>query len=105
MVTSGFGPSTGEFIKAVQILNTICKALKDTGGAAADHEETHRRLNYLSVLLQHLQAEQSEESRLRQDHVIWERHTAGPRKQLVACVVTPGTNTAVVCKKDELYLW
>ena len=50
--------------------------MKDTGGGAADYKETLQRLNHLSVMVQHLQALQSEESSLRQGHVNWDAANA-----------------------------
>lgn len=72
MVAPTFGFSAGDFVAAVQILNEICKALKDAGGAASDYEETIRRLSQLSTILQRLEVGQAEQSSFDADDVIWD---------------------------------
>jgi hypothetical protein len=54
-----FGWSAGDIVAALQLLNTIIVALKDTGGASSDYQDVSYFLNILSVTLQHLKALQA----------------------------------------------
>lgn len=54
-----FGWSASDIVAALQLLNTVVVALKDTGGASSDYQDVSCFLNILSVTLQHLQALQA----------------------------------------------
>jgi len=54
-----FGWSASDIAAALQLLNTVVVALKDTGGASSDYQDASHFLNILSVTLQHLKALQA----------------------------------------------
>ena len=56
MVSPAFSFSVGDFIAAVQLLDSVRKALKSTGGAAQDCQDTLVRLNNLIEILKLLQS-------------------------------------------------
>lgn len=54
MAAPGFGFSFGDFVQAISILNAICKALKDTGGANDEFKHVRLDLEHLEILLEQL---------------------------------------------------
>src|SRR5664279_4921574 len=54
-----FGWSASDIVAALQLLNTVVVALKDTGGASSDYQDVSCFLNTLSITLQHLKALQA----------------------------------------------
>ena len=55
MATPAFGFSFRDFVSAIQILNSIRKALRSTGGARDEFQNFSLELEHLEILLQQLQ--------------------------------------------------
>lgn len=54
-----FGWSVGDIVAALQLLNKVVGALKDTGGASSEYQHVTNFLGVLTVTLQHLKALQA----------------------------------------------
>jgi hypothetical protein len=54
MVAPGFGSSFGDFVSAINILNSVRKALRETNGAKDDFRTLCTELEHLAVLLEQL---------------------------------------------------
>jgi len=54
-----FGWSAGDIVAAIQLLHKATTALKDTGGASSDFQDTTAFLDILSSTLQHLKTLQT----------------------------------------------
>src|SRR6187402_478911 len=54
-----FGWSAGDIVVALKLLYKIGSALKDSGGASSEYQDTHSFLQTLSRTLEHLNALQA----------------------------------------------
>jgi hypothetical protein len=54
-----FGWSVGDIVAALQLLDKVVVALKDTGGASSHYQDVSAFLGVLTVTLQHLKALQA----------------------------------------------
>jgi hypothetical protein len=54
MAAPGFGFSFGDFVQAISILNSVRKALRETGGAKDEFQHVSTDLQHLGILLEQL---------------------------------------------------
>jgi hypothetical protein len=75
VMTPAFGFSAGDFISAVGLITKVCKALKDTGGAADEYQSLLTELNLLKTVFEHLAASSSSSSGTNSYGAYIETHT------------------------------
>jgi hypothetical protein len=56
MVAPAFGFGAGDLVKAIELIGTVSKALRDTDGAATSYQQASLELSILQGVLNRVQA-------------------------------------------------